>query len=75
MENLLQETKTPEVGKNGLLAADELRSFSVTISYILVSPRYRYANCHLRYDALWYATYKTLYPYRRNVYVYVGMCM
>ncbi|KAL6261017.1 hypothetical protein P5V15_008543 [Pogonomyrmex californicus] len=28
MENLLQETKAPGVGKDGLLAADELRSFS-----------------------------------------------
>lgn len=39
MESLLQETKAPGVSKDGLLAADELRSFSVTISYVLVSPR------------------------------------
>jgi len=51
MESLLQEMKEPEVGKDGLLAADELRSFSVTISYVLVSPRHCYAN-YLRYDAL-----------------------
>lgn len=41
MESLLQETKTPDVSKHGLVAADELKSFSVTIiSYVLVSPRY-----------------------------------
>lgn len=39
MESLLQETKALGVGKDGLLTADELRSFSVTISYVLVSPR------------------------------------
>lgn len=36
MENLLQETRTPGFGKD-VLATDE-RSFSVTISYVLVSP-------------------------------------
>lgn len=48
MENLLQETKALGVRKDGLLTADELRSFSVTISYVLVSPRkHYYANYHL----------------------------
>ena len=36
MENLLQETRAPGLGKD-VLAADD-RSFSVTISYVLVSP-------------------------------------
>lgn len=36
MESLLQETKAPGVGKDGPAADD--RSFSVTISYVLVSP-------------------------------------
>lgn len=36
MESLLQETKTPGVGKDELAADD--KSFSVTISYVLVSP-------------------------------------
>lgn len=36
MESLLQETKAPGVGIDGLAADD--KSFSVTISYILVSP-------------------------------------
>lgn len=31
MESLLQETKAPGIGKDGLLTVDELRSFSVTI--------------------------------------------
>lgn len=39
MESLLQETKALGVDKDGLLTADELKSFSVTISYVLVSPR------------------------------------
>lgn len=38
MESLLQETKALGVSKDGLLTADE-RSFSVTISYVLVSPK------------------------------------
>lgn len=36
MENLLQETRTPGLGKD-VFATDD-RSFSVTISYVLVSP-------------------------------------
>lgn len=41
MENLLQETKkTPGLGKD-VLATDD-RSFSVTISYVLVSPTLTY---------------------------------
>lgn len=40
MESLLQETKAPGVGKDGLLVADEFRSFSVTISYVLVTSRH-----------------------------------
>jgi len=40
MESLLEETKAPAVrhGKDGLLVADEFRSFSVTIGYVLVTP-------------------------------------
>lgn len=40
MENLLQETRTPGLGKD-VLATDD-RSFSVTISYVLVSPTLTY---------------------------------
>ncbi|XP_018302518.1 period circadian regulator isoform X5 [Mycetomoellerius zeteki] len=42
MENLLQEMKAPGVGKDGLLAADELRSFSEHDSVMLgeISPHH-----------------------------------
>lgn len=63
MESLLQETKTLGVSKDGLLIADELRSFSVTISYVLVSPRkYYYANYHLR-------TALVCYEKKTNIYL------
>ncbi|XP_071574910.1 period circadian regulator isoform X4 [Temnothorax nylanderi] len=44
MESLLQETKAPGVGKDGLLAADELRSFSEHDSVMLgeISPHHEY---------------------------------
>lgn len=52
MENLLQETRTPGFGKD-VLATDE-RSFSVTISYVLVSPTLTYFASNKRYNALWW---------------------
>ncbi|XP_011869759.1 PREDICTED: period circadian protein isoform X3 [Vollenhovia emeryi] len=44
MESLLQETRAPGVGKDGLLAADELRSFSEHDSVMLgeISPHHEY---------------------------------
>jgi len=71
MESLLQEMKAPGIGKDGLLAADELRSFSVTISYVLVSPRHCYAN-YLRYDAL----RSGILPIKHYIYIVeILMCM
>lgn len=66
MESLLQETKALGVSKDGLLPADELRSFSVTISYVLVSPRkYYYAN-YLRSALVCYEKKTLIYIY--NIY-------
>lgn len=67
MENLLQETKALGVSKDGLLTADELRSFSVTISYVLVSPRkHCYAN-FLRSALVCYEKKTLIHIY--NIYI------
>lgn len=53
MESLLQEMKTPGVNKDGPIAADELKSFSVTIiSYVLVSPSYTLLTLIITYATM-----------------------
>jgi len=73
MENLLQEMKTPGVGKDGLLATDELRSFSVTISYVLVSSKHCYLN-YLRYNALRSGMLRIIY-YIYTVEILICVCV
>jgi len=59
MESLLQETRALDVVKDGPLMPDD-RSFSVTISYVLVSLlyyAYSYRYVTMRF-AFWYVTRK-----------------